>query len=121
LSVDYAIMEKAPKISCIPVDIGWSDVGSWEEVARLSPKDSQTLEISSQGNFFLNSSHLQKRSVFVGTEDLILIDTADALMVVKKGHGQEVKEAVARLNKIEDLVTKNHAFEERPWGRFEVI
>lgn len=121
ISVDYGILEHAKNIKCIPVDIGWSDLGSWEEVARLSPTEEKTLEIESKGNFFLNNSHSQKRTVFVGTQDLVLIDTDDALMVVKKGYGQQVKEAVAALKTLDNELLKSHAFEERPWGRFEIL
>lgn len=120
-SFDYAIMEKAQGIMCIPTSMGWSDVGAWEEVAQKSQALGSPIEVKSQNNFYTGLIPDGKRVAFVGVSDLMVVDTPDALLVGKKGFGQDVKDVVERLKKESPGLTKAHTFEERPWGRFEVI
>lgn len=123
ISIDYAVMEKlsADELACVPADMAWSDVGSWDAVAEVT--DSQhgpkSLEIKGHDNFVFGRQ--DKMYSFVGTDDLIVVDTADALMVVKKGESQEVKQVVEALQKQGSSLTKDHVFEKRPWGAFEIL
>lgn len=120
-SFDYAIMEKASHIVCVPTSMGWTDVGAWEEVAQKSEALGSPIEIKAHNNFYTGLIPEGKRVAFVGVDDLMVVDTPDALLVGKKGEGQEVKAVVERLKKESPALTKAHTFEERPWGRFEVL
>lgn len=122
ISIDHGIMEKLPSHICIPCEeLGWSDVGSWDEVARLSenPKG-QVTEVKSKGNFVypLNAG---KQYAVVGADDLMIVDTADALMICKKGDSQSVKDAQAALAQAKKPQAVVHEFEYRPWGYFEIL
>jgi mannose-1-phosphate guanylyltransferase/mannose-1-phosphate guanylyltransferase/mannose-6-phosphate isomerase len=121
ISIDYAIMEKlsAEELACVPADMAWSDVGSWDAVAEMSKHSTERLEINSKENFVFGNS--QKNYSFVGVDDLILVDTADATMVVKKGSSQDVKNVVEALQKKNSPLVKDHVFEKRPWGAFEIL
>lgn len=123
ISIDYAVMEKltAGELACVPADMAWSDVGSWDAVAEVSEKrpGPKSLEVKGRDNFVFGSP--DKVYSFVGTDDLIVVDTADALMVLKKGESQEVKQVVEALQKEGSSLIKDHVFEKRPWGAFEIL
>ncbi|MGZ3796656.1 MAG: mannose-1-phosphate guanylyltransferase/mannose-6-phosphate isomerase [Pseudobdellovibrionaceae bacterium] len=123
ISIDYAIMERlgSEELACVPADMMWSDVGSWDAVAQVAEGHAATksLEVNGHDNFVFGRQG--KVYSFVGTEDLILVDTVDALMVVKKGESQEVKQVVETLQKQGSMLTKDHVFEKRPWGAFEIL
>jgi mannose-1-phosphate guanylyltransferase/mannose-6-phosphate isomerase len=117
-SVDYGIMEKLKDQVCIPCDLDWSDVGSWDEIAKLT-QSSPTVQIQAHGNYaFSNQGRLVS---LVGVDDLIVVDTADALLISKKGSTQLVKQVTEALNSKQDNRAHDHTFEFRPWGRFEVL
>jgi mannose-1-phosphate guanylyltransferase/mannose-1-phosphate guanylyltransferase/mannose-6-phosphate isomerase len=124
-SIDYAIMEKLTKddLLCVPCNPGWSDVGSWDAVAEVYEKSGRSrgnpIEVNSKNNFVLPNA--DKRYAFVGVDDVIVVDTDDALLVAKKGETQNVKMVVDRLKNESPKLAKEHTFEERPWGRFEIL
>ena len=129
ISIDYAIIEKlgSDKLRCVPCDIGWSDVGSWDalvEVTEGLPFDGKTLkkqpvQISSKNNsVFANQN---KKYGFVGCDDLIVVDTADALMICRKEQSQKVKDLVEAFKMSDEEVVTQHVFENRPWGKFEIL
>ncbi len=133
-SLDYGIMEHLDEHVSIPCDVGWSDVGSWDEVARIARErgagrpdgggGGETV-IFSQGvpeggdNFVL--PHRDKVYGLVGVDDLLVVDTADALLVARRGRSEEVKGLVEQLAAAGRREATEHAFEERPWGGFEVL
>jgi len=123
ISIDYAVMEKmtAEELACVPADMAWSDVGSWDAVVQVSEGQHQpnSLEVKGHDNFVFGRQ--DKVYSFVGTDDLILVDTSDALMVVKKGESQEVKQVVEALQKMGSSLVRDHVFEKRPWGAFEIL
>jgi mannose-1-phosphate guanylyltransferase/mannose-6-phosphate isomerase len=123
ISIDYAIMEKLSpeELACVPADMAWSDVGSWDAVAEVAGKGHtpSSMEVQGHGNFVFGRT--DKMYSFVGADDLILVDTADAVMVVKKGSSQEVKQVVEALQKQGSSLVKDHVFERRPWGAFEIL
>ncbi|MBR9975508.1 MAG: mannose-1-phosphate guanylyltransferase [Bacteroidetes bacterium] len=104
ISIDYGVMEKAENRYVIPADFGWNDLGSWDEVARLFPKD-ECDNAASEGVFLrdVRNSHISaggnRFTALIGVEDLIVIDTDDALLICHKGRSQEVKEVVDHLRK----------------------
>lgn len=103
ISIDYGVMEKAERVYVVKGDFGWNDLGSWDEVSRISPKDEsgnftkgEVITVNSK-NTYIHSS--DKLIATVGVEDLIIINTPDALLVCKKGESQHVKEVVDYLRR----------------------
>ncbi len=103
ISIDYGVMEKAKDVFVIKGIFGWSDVGSWDEVYRLSGKDENGNSIT--GKVMLNNSKNSliyspdKFTAVIGMEDVIIINTDDALLVCKLGKSQDVKEVVDYLKR----------------------
>ncbi len=114
ISIDYAIMEKSDKIKCVKSDFDWNDLGSFDELSQTI-EGSKAYEIESQNNFVLSN-----RTVgLVGMEDIIVIDTKDALLILKKGKSQLVKELVKEIP--DKNILKYHQKVHRPWGTYEVL
>lgn len=124
-SIDYAAMEKASNIACVPVDCGWSDVGSWAAVAELVEADAQgnrltgeTILEDSENNFVYSEDRLVS---MIGVHDLLVVDTADALLIADKAKGQQVKSVFTRLKKSGHEAAKLHRTAHRPWGTYTVL
>jgi mannose-1-phosphate guanylyltransferase len=103
ISIDFAIMEKISAIHAVSADIGWNDVGSWAVVYDLTTKDSdanvrpkQSLCLDSRGNMIVAK---KKFVVTVGVQDLVIVETDDALLICARDHSQEVGKAVQALEK----------------------
>ncbi len=127
ISIDYAIMEKLEKQACVPCDMGWSDVGSWDEMARLA-EETSSLQSQSQAEIFNHNSDnnylftVQSKVIgLVDVTDLIVVDTPDALLIARKGASQGVKELVEAMKEAGQPEATSHPFETRPWGRFEIL
>jgi len=96
ISIDYGVMEKSEGVFVIPGDFGWSDLGSWDEVFRQAGKDASgnsitgTVILRNTRNSYIYSP--EKVVAAIGVEDLIVVNTDDALLICKKGESQEVKE-----------------------------
>jgi len=120
-SIDYGVMEKLTDIRCVVADMGWSDIGSWEEVAEHTPVREQPIEVEGQANCYLPFSVTPKKVAFVGVSDVELVETGDALLVLRKGAGQKLRDVVKKLQTDAPGLLVDHTFEERPWGRFEVL
>ncbi|HTR82757.1 MAG TPA: mannose-1-phosphate guanylyltransferase [Bacteroidota bacterium] len=103
ISIDYGVMEKAKSVYVIRGEFGWSDVGSWDEVYRLSVKDDQGNHLHGKVvSFESRNSYIHtddKLVAAVGVDDLIIINTHDALLVCKRGSSQDVKEIVDHLRR----------------------
>ncbi|PWU14935.1 MAG: mannose-1-phosphate guanylyltransferase/mannose-6-phosphate isomerase [Bdellovibrio sp.] len=125
ISIDYAILERLSKndLLCVPCQPGWNDVGSWDAVADVYEKSGKSkahcYSLDSKNNFIL--PHRGKAYATVGVDDLIVVDTEDALLMVKRGHSQQVKTVVDRIKQEQPQLTETHVFDERPWGRFEIL
>lgn len=126
ISIDYAILEKlnSSEMSCVTCDIGWSDLGSWDSLMEVRDQHKKqdlqnTVEVAAKGNAVIPQEG--KNYSFIGVDDLIVVDTQDALLICKKGESQKLKELVQKINVKNDKLTKEHVFENRPWGRFEVL
>jgi mannose-1-phosphate guanylyltransferase len=127
-SIDYAVMEKSDKVSVVPASIGWSDLGSFDSLYETSPKDSagnsvsgDALLLDSKSNMVIGSS---RKIVLAGIDDVIVVDTPDALLLCAKGKSQEVKNVVASLQTGEDKdreLTILPSTVHRPWGTYTVL
>ncbi|MDZ4660587.1 MAG: mannose-1-phosphate guanylyltransferase [Pseudomonadota bacterium] len=89
-SIDYGVMEKSKNIFCVPCDPGWSDVGSWDEVAKIKGSDAH-------GNFVFTSP--PKKHILIDCADLIVVESTDGLLICKKGSSEKVKTALEALEK----------------------
>ncbi len=118
-SLDVGIMERLDEHVSVPCSMGWSDVGSWDEVARLLDTAETAREVGGGGNFVL--PHRDRVYGLVDVEDLLVVDTADALLLTRRGSSQRVKELVARLADEGRREATEHVYDLRPWGRFEVL
>jgi len=124
VSIDYAVMEKLSSHVCIPCDFGWSDLGTWDAIANVMSQSAKR-DKNFVGAGFESSNFVfpieNKTYGFVGVEDLIVVDTADALLITRKGSSERVKEIVDQLKKQSVQSATQHSFEVRPWGQFEVL
>ncbi len=123
-SIDYAVMEKSDIVKVIPSDMNWSDVGSFDALFEELPKDENNntvndrhISIDSKNNLVYG---IDKYIATIDVEDLIIIDTGDALLVSKKGSSQKVKQVVAELKKTTQL-HNIHLTGYRPWGTYTVL
>ena len=124
-SIDYAVMEHFSNVVVIPFVGAWSDVGSWSAVAEMSPADRDGNRIQGQGialhsvNTFI---HAPGRTVVaLGTQDLLIIDTPDALLVAVNSHAEQVKEVVVRLDADGIPQSAHHRKVARPWGSYDSV
>jgi mannose-1-phosphate guanylyltransferase len=119
-SVDYAVMEKSKLVKVVPADIGWSDLGSFDALYDALPKDSngntlasEVIHHGSKNNLVIGGGRLIST---IDIEDLMIVDTSDAIVIAKKGSTQKVKELVAEVKKAHPSMTEVHVTEYRPWG-----
>jgi len=117
ISVDYAVMEKSDKIKVVPGEFKWNDVGSFDSLTVEVPSK-EAIEIESENNFYYTDNN-KKVIASIGVEDLVVIDTRDALLITKKGKSQKVKDIVNHLKKVNKEITEFHTIVHRPWGTFE--
>jgi len=124
-SIDYAVMEKTTKATVVPLDAGWSDVGSWSSLWEVYQQDeNNNVLIGDVITDSVRSSyiHSENRLVTVlGLEDVIVVETHDAVMVAHKDHAQNVKNIVAMLNKQDRKEVDTHRKCYRPWGSYDSV
>ena len=125
ISIDYALMEKTTHAAVVACDIGWSDIGSWNALGDLIPQDAQGNSLEGETylhevtNTFIQTSG--RLVAAVGVDQLIIIDTPDALLVAHKDSSQDVKQIVGQLKKIGHEAYKLHRTVHRPWGTYTVL
>jgi mannose-1-phosphate guanylyltransferase/mannose-6-phosphate isomerase len=124
-SFDYAVMEKTKHGVVVPLDAGWSDVGSWSALHEAIPADSDgnvtlgdVLTTDSTGNYLHSTSRLVAA---VGLKDHVVVETKDAVLVAPKDRVQDVKELVNQLKKQGRYETSLHREVFRPWGSYDSI
>jgi len=128
-SIDYAVMEHTQDAVVVPMDAGWSDVGSWTSLWELGDKDEagnvvktsdpdSVIQIDSNNNLISTEDRLVAT---IGIEDCVVIDTADALLVAHKDHVQKVKNIVNLLKEQKRSEYQNHREVYRPWGKYDSI
>ncbi|HBA4476790.1 TPA: mannose-1-phosphate guanylyltransferase/mannose-6-phosphate isomerase [Escherichia coli] len=124
-SVDYAVMEKTTDAVVVGFDADWSDVGSWSALWEVSPKDDKGNVLT--GDTFLHNANNcyintdEKLIAAIGVDDLVIINTKDAVLVVNKDQVQDVKKVVEYLKANHRSEYKRHREIYRPWGRCDVV
>ena len=124
-SIDYAVMEKTPDIALVPLDAGWDDVGTWGSLASLGPTDKRGN--LARGDVWLHEARntqvfAESRLVAgVGVENLIVVETRDAVLVTTREHAQDVKKVVEALKAAKRPEANDHPKVYRPWGWYDSI
>lgn len=123
-SIDYTVMERSSKVKVIAADIGWSDVGSFDSLYEELPKDDEGntlnenhVSIDSQNNLIYGNT---RKIATIDIENMIIVDTGDALLISKKGSSQKVKKVVAEIKKNTEL-HNIHLTGYRPWGTYTIL
>jgi mannose-1-phosphate guanylyltransferase/mannose-6-phosphate isomerase len=128
-SVDFAVMEYCPgstfPIKMVPLNAGWNDLGAWDAVWHMQPKDAQgnayvgdVLHTDSHNNFVHASDRLV---ALVGVSDLVVVETADAVLVARMSRSQDVKHIVNQLNVQKREEQTLHRKVHRPWGWYDSV
>ena len=124
-SIDYAVMEKTRDAVVLPLDAGWSDVGSWSSLFDALPSDEEGNVL--QGDVMVYDTHdcyvhsTSRLVAAVGMDDHIIVETKDAILVAPKGRVQDVKELVAMIKKSGRSESSLHREVFRPWGSYDSI
>jgi len=124
-SIDYAVMEKTKDALVLPLDVGWSDVGSWSSLFDALPADEEGNVL--QGDVLTHDTHdcyvhsTSRLVAAVGMEDHIIVETKDAILVAPKDRVQDVKELVAKIKKSGRTESALHREVFRPWGSYDSI
>ncbi len=123
-SIDYAVMEHTDAAMVLPVSIGWNDVGSWSALWEVSEQDADgnahhgdVIAIDSRNSY----AYAQRLVALVGVDDLVVVDTDDAVLVAKKDKVQQVKEVVAKLKAEQRSQAVLHREVHRPWGSYDSV
>ena len=124
-SVDYAVMEHTAVGTVVPLDAGWNDLGSWSAIWDVGPRDADenrlegdVLAIATR-NCLVQSNH--RLVATVGLENLIVIETKDAVLVASKHDSQQVKNVVKHLQAQEREEYLSHPLVNRPWGHYDTV
>jgi mannose-1-phosphate guanylyltransferase/mannose-6-phosphate isomerase len=124
-SIDYAVMEKTDRAKVVPASFDWSDIGSWTAIWKASARDSHgnhlhgdVVSIDTSNSYVLAQNRLVGT---IGVNDLVVVETSDAVLVAHKDRVQDVREVVARLkaDEREEYLTHREVF--RPWGSYESV
>jgi mannose-1-phosphate guanylyltransferase/mannose-6-phosphate isomerase len=125
ISVDYGIMERCDRAAVIPAEMGWSDVGSWETVRELLPKDGNgnvlqgdVLALDTRNSLIRSGERLVAT---LGVEGLVVVDTTDALLVCDERRSQDVRRIAERLRDEGRTESRIHRKVDKPWGAYKVL
>ena len=123
-SIDYAVMEKTADAKVLPVDIGWNDVGSWSALWDVAERDADgnahhgdVIAVDSRNSY----AYAQRLVALVGVDDIVVVETDDAVLVALKDKVQEVKQVVARLKQEQRSQAVLHREVHRPWGSYDSV
>ncbi|WP_334178349.1 mannose-1-phosphate guanylyltransferase/mannose-6-phosphate isomerase [Pseudoxanthomonas sp.] len=123
-SIDYAVFEKTGHAMVLPVDIGWNDVGSWSALWDVAERDADgnahhgdVIAVDSRNSY----AYAQRLVALVGVDDIVVVETDDAVLVARKDRVQEVKQVVARLKQEQRSQAVLHREVHRPWGSYDSV
>lgn len=125
-SIDYAVMEKTRRAAVVPVSCEWSDIGSWAALWAASEHDADgnrlegdVLALDSRNSYVRSSP--RRMVALLGVEDLVVVDTSDAVLIASRSHAQDVKKLVDRLKSANRPEHRFHRKVYRPWGSYDSI
>jgi mannose-1-phosphate guanylyltransferase/mannose-1-phosphate guanylyltransferase/mannose-6-phosphate isomerase len=124
-SIDYAVMERTHLSAVVPAGLGWSDVGAWNALWDLGPRDADgnvllgDVVAAETSGCYLRSEH--QLIATVGIKDLVVVATRDVVMVADRDRAQEVKKIVDKLKSAGRSEPASHALVHRPWGSYEAV
>jgi len=125
ISIDYAVMEKSDKTVMIPLDVYWNDVGSWESLFEIMPKDDKgnvkvgdILDIDTKNTLIMGGKRIIST---IGLENLLIVETDDAVFIGKREDAQKVNQIVNELRKRKRKEADESATMYRPWGNYTVL
>lgn len=123
-SIDYAVMERTDAAMVLPVDIGWNDVGSWSALWDVAERDADgnahrgdVIAVDSRNSY----AYARRLVALVGVDDIVVVETDDAVLVARKDKVQRVKEVVARLKAGQRSQAALHREVHRPWGSYDSV
>lgn len=125
ISIDYALMEKSDRVAMLPLELSWSDIGSWDNVYEMLEKDAQNNV--TQGDVYPTDTYgsliyAESRMVStIGVEDLLVIETEDVVLIANKDESQRVKDMVCELKELGKKEVHSHTTTNRPWGSYTVL
>lgn len=125
ISIDYAVMERAEKVAVVGAEFDWSDIGSWSALAELVAPDSHGNRTSGEtilvdtGNCYIQSD--SRIVAGIGVENLLIVDTPDALLIAHSARAQDVKTVVKQLKLTAHHTVHHHKTTHRPWGTYTVL
>lgn len=125
ISIDYAVMEHTEQARVVPLDAGWSDIGSWSSLWQICDKDGNGNSLT--GDIITEDTHnsyimaTTKLIATIGVDDLIIVDTKDALLVAHKDRSEDVKKIVDTLKEQDRSEATIHREVYRPWGKYDSI
>ena len=124
-SIDYAVMEKSDRVQVVPCEIGWSDLGSFDALYEELPRDDagntaaeELIALDATGNLVVGHG---RTVALIDVDDLIVVDTEDALLISRKGSSQKVKKVVGALREQGSELPEIHRTAHRPWGSYTVL
>ncbi len=125
ISIDYALMEKSRNVVCVPLDAGWSDVGDWKSFAELTEKDAKgnsfigdVIDIESANTLVFSRDKLVTT---IGVDNLMIVNTPDAVLVANKEYAQQVKAVISQIEQQQRSEHMQHREVYRPWGCYDAI
>lgn len=125
ISIDYAVLEKSENIAVVACDIGWNDIGSWNAFSDIESPDIKGNRVIGRAHLHNSTNcYIQSENRLigaVGVNDLIIIDTPDAVLVSDREHAQDVKHIVGQLKDEGAEEHKLHSTVHRPWGTYTVL
>ena len=123
-SIDYAVMEKTDQAMVLPVDIGWNDVGNWSALWDVADRDADgnahhgdVIAVDTRNSY----AYAQRLVALVGVDDIVVVETDDAVLVAHKDRVQEVKQVVAQLKDAQRSQAVLHREVHRPWGSYDSV
>jgi len=124
-SFDYAVMEKTDRTAVIETSFGWSDIGSWQAIYDIAQRDGANNALRGPVVALAAENclvHAEDRlTAVLGVKDLVIVSTADAVMVAQREHAEDVKHLVATLKQAGHAEATNHRRVHRPWGYYESV
>ena len=127
ISVDYAIMERAERVAVVPASFDWSDIGSWKAISEVegavSDESGNRIRgeaiVVASSNCYIQSEH--RLVAAVGVDNLVIIDTGDAVLVANRDQAQQVKLVVEQLRSSHHDAAHHHQTVHRPWGSYTIL